>query len=322
MNNYNSFLKKIHEEKISRNKNSNQKTNNLNNTKTKNEIIKDNEPIVLNVNKNISEIKDILENHLGKKLKKIKRHKLKQRIKETKKKNHIQNNSKKLTNLVHDNSNLIDINPKITYNNQLKNKKINIKSYEKRCRICYDDDKQEKLINPCKCDGSIKFVHQSCLEKWIETSKRDDCPQCKYKYIKKKICNYPKLEFLTINRNIKIISLITLFVSVILCSYIKNKIDKFYGKTNLNKSNVYFLFEGLKLLIILSMIIVPILHYKNIINANEILDELMRNPYFMASNTYEVTTFIYIVYFKLLKKLIDSYIKFEFTFENYRINLN
>lgn len=35
------------------------------------------------------------------------------------------------------------------------------------CRICFDDDYVERLVSPCKCNGSIKFVHSSCLSDWI-----------------------------------------------------------------------------------------------------------------------------------------------------------
>ena len=31
---------------------------------------------------------------------------------------------------------------------------------EKICRICYEPD---NLIYPCKCKGSIKWVHEKCL---------------------------------------------------------------------------------------------------------------------------------------------------------------
>ena len=41
------------------------------------------------------------------------------------------------------------------------------KDIEKICRICYDSDSKEDLYCPCKCSGSIKWVHNSCLNKWI-----------------------------------------------------------------------------------------------------------------------------------------------------------
>jgi hypothetical protein len=36
------------------------------------------------------------------------------------------------------------------------------------CRICLESEEGKKMISPCKCTGSQKFVHQKCLAKWQE----------------------------------------------------------------------------------------------------------------------------------------------------------
>ena len=38
----------------------------------------------------------------------------------------------------------------------------------KACRICLDDldDVNNPFITPCKCDGSMKFIHLNCLREW------------------------------------------------------------------------------------------------------------------------------------------------------------
>ena len=40
------------------------------------------------------------------------------------------------------------------------------------CRFCFDDSSTEKLIAPCGCTGSAKWVHQTCLIKWQKASMR------------------------------------------------------------------------------------------------------------------------------------------------------
>ncbi len=50
---------------------------------------------------------------------------------------------------------------------------------DRRCRFCLygenevcEDDGEimtEKLIAPCKCTGSAKWIHESCLRKWQQT---------------------------------------------------------------------------------------------------------------------------------------------------------
>ena len=49
------------------------------------------------------------------------------------------------------------------------------------CRICYDKT-SEPLIEPCKCSGSMGFVHKSCLQTWINHKKSYICPVCNDKF--------------------------------------------------------------------------------------------------------------------------------------------
>ena len=57
----------------------------------------------------------------------------------------------------------------------------------KICRICFEKgEKNNPLISPCLCEGSIKYVHQNCLKKWLIKSnikpELAKCEICKYKY--------------------------------------------------------------------------------------------------------------------------------------------
>lgn len=40
------------------------------------------------------------------------------------------------------------------------------------CRVCLDDHAPEQMIAPCKCAGSIKWVHRYCLDEWYVSSKK------------------------------------------------------------------------------------------------------------------------------------------------------
>ena len=39
------------------------------------------------------------------------------------------------------------------------------------CRIClsHTDEKSDPLITPCKCSGSLQYVHLSCLQHWVRS---------------------------------------------------------------------------------------------------------------------------------------------------------
>ena len=55
----------------------------------------------------------------------------------------------------------------------------------KICRICYmeedKDDPKNPLLQPCKCSGTMKYIHYTCLKNWInnkyyvQIEKNDDC---------------------------------------------------------------------------------------------------------------------------------------------------
>ncbi|KAI5791755.1 RING finger domain-containing protein [Peziza echinospora] len=63
---------------------------------------------------------------------------------------------------------------------------------EKTCRICLDtttlsyDPELGRLLSPCKCRGSVKYVHEECLNRWRELSSNKksyyQCTTCGYKY--------------------------------------------------------------------------------------------------------------------------------------------
>ncbi|XP_063241160.1 E3 ubiquitin-protein ligase MARCHF11-like [Bacillus rossius redtenbacheri] len=49
------------------------------------------------------------------------------------------------------------------------------------CRICLGLS-EEELLSPCRCVGTLAFVHRSCLEKWLSIAGRDYCELCGHKY--------------------------------------------------------------------------------------------------------------------------------------------
>lgn len=54
------------------------------------------------------------------------------------------------------------------------------------CRICQCDSceiqKESPLVAPCLCSGSLKFIHQACLQKWIKSSDKMSCELCQFEY--------------------------------------------------------------------------------------------------------------------------------------------
>ncbi|KAJ6263340.1 hypothetical protein Dda_1903 [Drechslerella dactyloides] len=51
---------------------------------------------------------------------------------------------------------------------------------DETCRICRSEGTaEEPLYHPCKCSGSIKYVHQDCLMEWLQHSQKKHCELCK-----------------------------------------------------------------------------------------------------------------------------------------------
>ena len=52
------------------------------------------------------------------------------------------------------------------------------------CRICHCEGEPDlPLISPCICSGSLKYVHQHCLQQWIKSADTKSCELCKFEFI-------------------------------------------------------------------------------------------------------------------------------------------
>ncbi|XP_015777129.1 PREDICTED: E3 ubiquitin-protein ligase MARCH5-like isoform X1 [Acropora digitifera] len=61
-----------------------------------------------------------------------------------------------------------------------------------RCWVCFATDEDEPMsqwVRPCRCRGTAKWVHQVCLQRWIDekqggsSTAKVSCPQCNAEYI-------------------------------------------------------------------------------------------------------------------------------------------
>ncbi|KAJ7623737.1 hypothetical protein FB45DRAFT_1089571, partial [Roridomyces roridus] len=51
------------------------------------------------------------------------------------------------------------------------------------CRICSAPaEPGQPLFYPCKCSGTIRYIHQDCLTTWLAHSKKKTCDVCKHPY--------------------------------------------------------------------------------------------------------------------------------------------
>ena len=61
------------------------------------------------------------------------------------------------------------------------------------CRICLEGGDSGNLMEVCDCSGSCRYVHQECLEKWMDISQNRSCEICravyKHNYQPKVVCD-------------------------------------------------------------------------------------------------------------------------------------
>ena len=60
---------------------------------------------------------------------------------------------------------------------------LNNNESDKFCKICHcGAEASNAFIKPCLCSGSLKFVHQQCLQHWIKSSDTKSCELCKHPF--------------------------------------------------------------------------------------------------------------------------------------------
>ena len=60
------------------------------------------------------------------------------------------------------------------------------------CWVCFatdEDDRSAQWVKPCRCRGTAKWVHQTCLQRWVDEKQKGNstvkvaCPQCNTEYL-------------------------------------------------------------------------------------------------------------------------------------------
>uniref|UniRef100_A0A3P9IXI4 E3 ubiquitin-protein ligase MARCHF5 n=1 Tax=Oryzias latipes TaxID=8090 RepID=A0A3P9IXI4_ORYLA len=66
-----------------------------------------------------------------------------------------------------------------------------VENTEKSCWVCFAterDDVTAEWVSPCRCKGCTKWIHQTCLQRWLDEKQRSNaaggvsCPQCGTQY--------------------------------------------------------------------------------------------------------------------------------------------
>ena len=82
------------------------------------------------------------------------------------------------------------------------------------CKVCYEDfENRNDVINPCKCNGTLKFVCKECLNKMLKSSNYKTCPTCRTDYKRnEKNYNYELSPSVTV----EVLKIVAFFAFIIL----------------------------------------------------------------------------------------------------------
>ncbi|XP_060084984.1 E3 ubiquitin-protein ligase MARCHF8-like [Ylistrum balloti] len=82
------------------------------------------------------------------------------------------------------------------------------------CRICQlPGDIADPLFSPCRCSGTLGFIHYTCLKRWIDistrkTKKQPRCELCHYQFHRHKRFKFKNWRWPKVNTRDKILHII------------------------------------------------------------------------------------------------------------------
>ena len=115
------------------------------------------------------------------------------------------------------------------------------------CKICHEKDYIENeihhfLISPCKCEGTMKYIHEDCLKKWLtekykEVKTEIKCEICDYEYVMELEYSNSEISWMKI---LLYIAGVLCFNGILFTLYIVFVIYVFHTQNNL----MYFIVGG------------------------------------------------------------------------------
>eukprot|EP00386_Alphamonas_edax_P006675 GDKI01021532.1.p1 GENE.GDKI01021532.1~~GDKI01021532.1.p1 ORF type:complete len:277 (-),score=26.61 GDKI01021532.1:21-851(-) len=89
-----------------------------------------------------------------------------------------------------------------------------VERFEPVCRICAGGSDEGELIAPCKCTGSIQWIHRECLDKWRINSSVN--PQ---NLVRCEVCHHP-YEFETHVSSMRLYTHLTIHMLCVVCAFL------------------------------------------------------------------------------------------------------
>ena len=110
------------------------------------------------------------------------------------------------------------------------------------CRICLEEESNyDLLINPCRCNGTSKYVHKNCINTWFDETTNPEakkmCMECKTLYIFKSYHIPEKYKLLFQDENI-----LKLYCKIVSCILPISSICFLYDSITKNYYLIHYIF--------------------------------------------------------------------------------
>ncbi|EPS74335.1 hypothetical protein M569_00421, partial [Genlisea aurea] len=56
------------------------------------------------------------------------------------------------------------------------------------CRICQEEDSEKHMEAPCGCNGTLKFAHRKCVQRWCNKKGDKTCEICYQEFSPDYVC--------------------------------------------------------------------------------------------------------------------------------------
>nr|XP_057911510.1 E3 ubiquitin-protein ligase MARCHF9-like isoform X2 [Doryrhamphus excisus] len=71
-----------------------------------------------------------------------------------------------------------------------------------QCRICFQGSEKGELVSPCRCDGTVRYTHETCLIRWISEKGSWTCELCNFEYRAYSLCTKNPLQWQAVSLSI------------------------------------------------------------------------------------------------------------------------
>lgn len=125
---------------------------------------------------------------------------------------------------------------------------------EYECRYCLEEDELKNLVSPCECNGTSRYIHPECLNRWrFENSENNHfniCIDCKspYKY------NVEKEEYAFIKTSLCRVLYILFYFLCLTINVVAHDYNRKNNTIEYKPNNKKDIYETKKIFIVINLI--------------------------------------------------------------------